>query len=315
LARILAEQAGGRRTIDAQLLIWALIAAMGAIDCALLAAQGMTVAVRWPPVVLTIFLTVLSVVFQRRNPPAARLFISVAQICAFTYVGSILTYGAMAASPFGLADTLLGRADAVLGFDWLGWFRWVNGHPALHTVLAQAYASIPLQIIGLLVYFAYADPRRVDELLLAGMLSIVIATPIMFLLPAIGAWSQHGVGIVEPWKGDILALRSHTLLTIGETLGIISFPSYHVTLGVLLANMARGRKWFLPILVVNLLLIASVMSEGSHYGVDMVSGLAVAWAAIAASRSILVQCARSPVGTALQQPAVAGGNEQTPVMT
>jgi len=111
----------------------------------------------------------------------------------------------------------------------------------------------------------------------------------MVLLPAVGAWSQHGVGIVEPWRADILALRSHALLTIGQTEGIITFPSFHATLGVLLANMARGRKWFLPVLVLNLLLIASVMSEGSHYAVDMVSGLVLAWVALAMSRATLAR--------------------------
>jgi hypothetical protein len=277
------------------------------IDYFLLVAQGMTVAINRAQVAVVIFLCGLSVVFRRRNPPAARLFISVAQILAFSYVGAILSYAAMAASPFPLADTLLGHADTALGFDWLAWFTWVNTHPAVHFVLALSYASIPLQLTGLLVYFAYADPRRVDELLLAGVLSVGIIIPLMVLLPAVGAWSQHGVGIIEPWRHDILALRSHTLLTIGEPEGIISFPSFHTILGVLFANMARGRRWFLPVLVVNLLLIASVMSEGSHYGVDMLSGLVVAWLALAASRSTVNRCVYRPVGTDLPK-IVLGAN-------
>lgn len=284
---------------------------MAVTDTVLLVAQGMTIAIRWPPVVLVLFLCALSVVLRQRNPPAARLFVSVAQICAFTYVGSVLTYGAMAASPFPLADALLSKADAALGFDWIAWFTWVNAHPSLHAVLAYAYASIPLQLTGLLVYFAYAEPERVDELLLAGILSIAIATPVMVLLPAVGAWSQHDVGIVEPWRGDILALRSHTLLTLGETAGIIAFPSYHATLGVLLANMARGRKWFLPVLTLNVLMIASVMSEGSHYGLDLLGGLVVAWVALAASRPILLSCREGAVATAAPKAAMTEGNVYT----
>ena len=110
--------------------------------------------------------------------------------------------------------------------------------------------------------------------------------------PAVGAWSQHGVGI-EPWRADILALRDHALPVIGRTQGIISFPSYHTVLGVVLAYAARGRKWFIPSLVLNLLLIAAVMTEGAHYGVDLLSGLAVAFVSIAATRWLLARTARA----------------------
>jgi hypothetical protein len=44
-------------------------------------------------------------------------------------------------------------------------------------------------------------------------------------------------------------------------------------------------------LILNLTLLASVMTEGAHYGVDMLGGLVVAWVAVAASRSILAWCA------------------------
>ena len=78
-------------------------------------------------------------------------------------------------------------------------------------------------------------------------------------------------------------------MKIGETDGIVFFPSYHTILAVLFANMARGRRWFLPILLLNLLMIASVMSEGSHYGVDMLSGLALAFVVLGAVQFLLVK--------------------------
>lgn len=287
--------------MSVQSLIWVLIASMGAVDYILFAAQGMTVTIRWASVFGSIFLYGLSVVYRRRAPPVARAATSAAQIVAFSNVGAILTYAAMAASPFPMADALLSHADSAIGFDWIAWFNLVNDNPKLHFVLALAYASAPAQGIGLIAYFSRAEPKRVDEFLLAGILSIILIVPIMVLLPAVGAWSQHGVGLVEPWRGDILALRSHALPTVDEMQGIISFPSFHTVLGVLFANMARGRKWFLPMLVLNLTLLASVMSEGAHYGVDMLGGLAVAWVAVVASRSILRCCAHNDVMMILTQ--------------
>ena len=277
--------------MSAQSVIWILIATTGALDVVLFSAQGMTANVNWSAVAYLTGLLCGSRLIRWRYLPAARLAEAFAQLFAFCQVGSCLTYAVMAASPFPLMDGLLSQGDAMLGFDWLAWFTWVKDHPSVHCVLTYAYASVPLQLLLLMVYFAYVDAERVFELVLATVLAIAIIVPAMFFLPAVGAWSEHGVGI-EPWRADILALRSHTLLTVGKTQGIISFPSFHTVAGVLLVNMARGGKWFLPILVLNLLLIASVMTEGAHYGVDMLSGLAVAWAAIAFSRSILKWCAR-----------------------
>ena len=64
-------------------------------------------------------------------------------------------------------------------------------------------------------------------------------------------------------------------------------------LGVVLAYAARGRKWFVPALCLNLLLIAAVMTEGAHYGVDLLSGLAVAFVSIAAARWMLARAGRA----------------------
>lgn len=293
--------------MGAQSLIWTLIAVTGALDVALFTAQGIAVTISWRAVFYLAVLCALPKIIQRRCPPAAHLAGAFAQIFVFCEVGNRLTYAAMAASPFPLADGLLSRADAAIGFDWLAWFMWLKAHPAFDFVLANAYQSIPLQVLVLLVYFAFRGAKRVDELLLATIFAIAIVIPGMVLLPAVGAWTQHGVGMVEPWRGDILALRSHTLLTVGRTQGIVSFPSFHTAAAVLLVNMARGSKWFLPVLVLNLLVIVSVMSEGAHYGVDILAGLAVAWAAIAASRSALVWCRRAQTSL-----APSSGSEEAP---
>jgi membrane-associated phospholipid phosphatase len=82
-------------------------------------------------------------------------------------------------------------------------------------------------------------------------------------------------------------------VTVAEMKGIVAFPSFHAELGILLANMARGRKWFLPVLILNVALLTSVITEGAHYGVDVLGGVVVALVAVAASRSIL---ARFPNG-------------------
>jgi membrane-associated phospholipid phosphatase len=63
--------------------------------------------------------------------------------------------------------------------------------------------------------------------------------------------------------------------------------------------MARRRRVFLPILLLNIVMIASVMSEGAHYFVDMLSGVFVALAAIVITRRVLGWCHRAPARTPL----------------
>jgi hypothetical protein len=278
-----------------QYLIWRLIAATAVVDAVLLSANGIAIGLDCATVTLSLCLGGLSVAFQR-IPSMSLLCSSVAQSYAFSMIAGFLSYGALAASPFPLADGLLSRADAAIGFDWVAWFEWINANPNLHFVLAKAYLSIPFQIFGLLFYFSYADANRVHEFLLAGILTSFITVLIMVMLPAVGAWSQHNVGIIEIWRDDIIALRSHTLLTVSATKGIVSFPSYHTVMGVLLVNMTRGRRLFPPVLALNVLMIASVLSEGAHYGVDLLSGLAVAFVGLGATHFLLVRRPAYPYG-------------------
>jgi membrane-associated phospholipid phosphatase len=268
-------------------VIWCLIATVGGIDYCLLAAQGIGVTEIRLPLVAVITLCVASRLYRRRSPPIACLTTAVAQITAFSHVGALLTYAAMAATPAPLADALFNRADAAIGFNWLEWYQTIEAAPLVHFTLALAYASVPVQGVGLILYFSFKDERRVQEFLMAAIFAVLLITPIMMLLPAIGAWTQHGIGLVEPWRADILLLRSHTLTTIRQTQGIISFPSFHVILAVLLIYMARGCALFWPTVFVNVLMIVAVPTEGAHYGVDVLGGFAAAFVIIAATRALV----------------------------
>lgn len=279
--------------MSVQTLIWTLIAVTGALDIALFWAEKMTIVMNWRVAVFLVTVYGLSRVMRQRYAATARLFGVFVQILMFCQLAAYLTYAAMAASPFPMADNLLSHADAAIGFDWLAWFIWVRAHPAVHIVLAIAYASIPLQTVVLLTYFTMKDGRRIDEMIIATILTVAMVIPGMVLLPAVGAWTQHGVGLVEPWRSEILALRTHNLVAVGVTQGIVSFPSFHTACAVLLVNMARGHKWFSLVLGINAILIVSVMSEGAHYGVDVIGGLAVSLLAIAAARWLIAQCSQA----------------------
>ena len=273
--------------MTARTLLWCIIAGTVLTDLLLLDSQGMTVSLQWRAVAGTLFLLALSAAYHRRSPIISTTALSATQLVIFSYAGAVLTYVTTAVSASRpLSDELLARADAALGFDWFAWFAFVNGHPWLKIPLAIAYGSIPPQLMLLFGYMAFKEPRRANEFLLATMLSAILLAPIMAALPA----AAHTINAVEPWRDDTLALRAHTLRQIGALEGIVTFPSFHTTLAILFINTVRGRRWFRPVLMANALMIVSVFSEGAHYLVDVLGGLALAVVAIAAARFLLSRC-------------------------
>jgi hypothetical protein len=279
--------------VPAPTLIWLIVALIGMADGITLLVQGMSLewSTEWRNILLLLAFLMLARLFrQRQMPEAARFTTALVQAVAFAHVGTIFTYLLMAASPFPMADPLFERADLALGFDWLAWFQWIEHHPTIRIVLALAYDSMIPQVFALVALFSFADPRRVDELLVAGALAIIIIFPFVYLLPSIGAFAPHGITGAD-WENDIIAMRSHTTLIISPTAGIVTFPSYHTVLGVLLVNTVRGQRWlFGPLLVLNALMIASVMNTGGHYLVDMLSGIAVGAVALGATQYLLALC-------------------------
>jgi len=273
--------------MTARTLIWWVIAATALADLLLLDSQAMTVSVQWRAVVGTLILLAMSAAYCRRSPIISTAALSATQLVMFSYAGAVLTYVTTAASASRpLSDKLLARADVALGFDWFAWFAFVSHHPWLKSTLAIAYGSIPLQLMFLFGYMALKDSRRANEFLLATMLSAIMLAPIMAALPAVA----HTISAIEPWRDDTLALRAHTLKQICAVEGIVTFPSFHTTLAILFTNTVRGRRCFRPVLLLNALMIISVFSEGAHYFVDVLGGLALAVVAIGVARFLLTRC-------------------------
>jgi len=279
--------------MSAGTLVWLIVFLIGLADSIVLSVQGMSLDWNdeWRGVLLLSLSLALSYLLKwRRQPQAARFTLTLTQFIAFAHVGTILTYALTAASPFPMADSLFEREDIALGFHWLPWFQWINRHSAINVLLVLAYNSMVPQFTILTALFSYDNAKRVDELLVASMVAIIIIFPVMYLLPSVGAFAPHGIADGKNWETDILQMRSHTVFVIHPWEGIVTFPSYHTVLGILFINMARGIKWlFYPLLMLNALLMASVMNVGGHYLVDVVGGVAVAVLALSATQYLLAR--------------------------
>lgn len=203
-----------------------------------------------------------------------------------------LTYLAAAAG-YPLVDHTLASLDATLfGFDWYGEANWVAHHPMLDWLLRRAYFSIYYQ--GALVFLIGSVSRPGDrngEIIWQFCISLVLTCAVFVFTPALG----HVAHIGTEWMKTLMMIRNGewTAFDCSHVEGIISFPSFHTTLAILLVYAVRHHRWALAILLpLNMLLVVATLSVGGHYLVDVVAGGAVAFISIAATQLLRQQLAK-----------------------
>jgi membrane-associated phospholipid phosphatase len=230
--------------------------------------------------------------FYRRWRPDPRLASGVestAQVIAFAAVGAPLSFLAAAAN-LPLQDHMFDAADRAFGLDWRALLEWMNAFPIVHAVLRPIYLSLTLQMTTAVLCLAFTGRLfRLRIYTLSFILAALITIAVSALLPAVGAWPYYAVTAADSphltpaastsWWPVFYGLRDgsfRALVAIGSQ-GIISFPSLHAALAVILM-MAL---WPIPILrwvmlALNLAMLAATPIDGSHYFSDVLAGVGVA---------------------------------------
>jgi membrane-associated phospholipid phosphatase len=145
----------------------------------------------------------------------------------------------------------------------------------------------------LLLLSATGRLARMREFLWIFVLTLMACVSVSWLFPAESAWAHfHMTDRVDAYHlADFTALRAGRLLAIPwpEAIGLVTFPSFHAAMGLTLIYATRGIRFVFPAsLVLNLLMIASTPTEGGHYLVDVIAGLAVVPVVILALRGVIM---------------------------
>ena len=108
-----------------------------------------------------------------------------------------------------------------------------------------------MQLGLLLLVVCYRHHQQVHEFVLALTFTLIAAIVIASLAPALGAHIHHGHPFAALHQGidDLVALRDGSLrrLSLPDIQGIISFPSFHAAMGVLLAWGMRRPCWLFAV--------------------------------------------------------------------
>lgn len=197
-----------------------------------------------------------------------------------------------------LADAWLARAELMLGFSWRGYFDLIRGMPQLHWLMMSAYEFLNSAIALVLLAFALTGRHeRVKTLVEAAILCAVGSLVGGALFPAIGAAAHWVPDYANPatWAGyprmpgvyfveQIERVRrlDAPMLIGGEQLtGLVSMPSLHTALAVVMIVVARRTWIFWPALAYGTVMIAATPIWGGHYLPDVIAGAAMAIGAVA----------------------------------
>ena len=270
------------------LVIVCLLAAMALADVILCRATGLAFT-EWGRIVpVCAAIAAIGWFYHRsgRGPRIARMALWIVLWVAFSAAGAVLTYAA-AARGGALHDAGFAALDHALGFDWTLWYEFVGRHRALKLVLGIVYVSLMAQILFSVFVFSFRGwDERNGELLLAVIVGLIVTTALFAMFPTLGPCAE------VPWFGrlyvdDLIAVREHTSanFALPALKGIVAFPSFHAVLAALFTYAHRGWRGFAPIAALNAAMLVAIPSEGGHYLVDVVAGLAIAGLAILAVRA------------------------------
>lgn len=221
-----------------------------------------------------------------------------AQLGFLAAVLTTLSY-VLASTNMPLQDSSLISLDQAIGVDWRSLIDDFMRLPSLMVLLNYAYASLSYQLaLFLPVVFLTGHGRLGSQFVLAWSIALGAAVVISPFTPALGGYLHFQLDPkdfpeVRIWAAwlfvtPVYALRDGSLnvVELRNLDGIITFPSFHAAVAVLMAWAASGIPLLrYPMIFLNLLMLISTIPIGGHYLIDVMAGSLVAVASIVAARA------------------------------
>lgn len=216
----------------------------------------------WIPLSASALLWAVSLKWQ------PNLLRALATLVVFSVSFTLLMEGA-AAAKLPLADNALASIDAALGLNAPALVAWVAKHPWIALLMKCAYLSIMPQTC--LLMLLNAEKPELWVFLKRFFLAAQIALCLFFFFPAQGV----ATCLSPPVMARFHALRDGAPLDWQQAQGIITFPSFHVAWGLILLASFWKTPFRWPAAVLNGLMIASTVTTGGHYFIDVPGGVLV----------------------------------------
>jgi hypothetical protein len=190
--------------------------------------------------------------------------------------------------PNPLIDLWLIQIDANLGYHWPSFVEALAAFPPFFQALGHLYhTSLPQILMTICLLAALGRTIVLHRFLMVGILSLVVAVAIWWLMPSVGpsgfmtisddVWLGTGL-YFNPEYGAFLRRLVETgpdRISPELIIGIVAFPSYHMIMACMVVWYTRATLAFVPALLTNLFMVPATLSHGGHHLVDLVAGVVV----------------------------------------
>ena|SRR3990167_10972140 len=246
---------------------------------------------RWFILMPCIFaLSIFAVYVQRASPFPAYVIQTYGMIFAAALSFEILVTG-IQYTPFPTIDLFLVKVDQFLGFSTPALISWTAKHSVIKEIFTIAYNFLGIELIAipfLLPFFK--NKEALSVFFMAILIAFLVGTTIYYFFPTASPVSVlHSQYFSADEHDTSLKFYQihHYKTTITDGGGMIAFPSFHVIWAIILTYATKTKRWlFIPLMVVNAVLIVSTLFLGWHYLTDVFAGFILAGASIATANFI-----------------------------
>jgi membrane-associated phospholipid phosphatase len=192
---------------------------------------------------------------------------------------------------FPLRDVLFLATDHRLGLDGPSYIAWTTHAPAIvaRLVGASYTSTLGIVLLSMSALALLGDRLEVWRATFCFAGALVTTSLISIFVPAKGVASWEAPELLARlpaeagryfWPAfDRFYSGSAPVIRLGTVDAVVSFPSFHMAMGLIVVMLWRGRPIALTIsLAWFFLMVAGTVPLGGHYFVDLIGGFIV-WAA------------------------------------
>lgn len=249
----------------------------------------------WTTLLVTVFgAAALFYTYLRPDPKIAGPCWSLFTYALFMPSAIMLSY-LVGSLNFPMAENTLVNMDAMLGFNWLAAIQTFTELPSWVSIASTKIYASSIWVMFLVACFLIftGKHRRLDEYIVYFIVTCVFTSAIAGVMPATNAYEFFQPGnatydklspiVGRGYYDDLFALRDGSLrqLKLVDVQGLVSFPSFHTIVSLILIYVMRGTGIFFAIsLIWNVGIIATTPFDGAHYLVDIIGGVMVMLASV-----------------------------------
>ena len=194
-----------------------------------------------------------------------------------------------------LVDAQLAAADAAMGFNVATLAIWTARHAVISLILTLSYVSLLPQMFLPPIFLALRYRNRDDlwEYVFHYHFCLIVCVAALAVFPAACPIQFYGVTpTIEQSRvvAHITALRAGTFHVISfmDMDGLVSVPSFHAAAGLMVTwAFRRHRALFLPLAVLNTLMVAATFVSGVHYVIDVIAAFVLFGISLGAYRALV----------------------------